>query len=142
MQGECHKFCCTYDAAAAHAAHTHRQEEAIQLVAAKDKACQSSQVSMRDPGGGGGGHEGEAHHPLHERGVLHKDCRLFLPGGHCLFWCGSLCTGISYRSYAEHMRRLVTRAWSMTPPPNSSSFVLGGHYVLRCCTLPSPSTNR
>ncbi|KAA6425819.1 MAG: hypothetical protein FRX49_04194 [Trebouxia sp. A1-2] len=48
------------------AAHTHRQEEAIQLVAAKDKTCQSSQISMRDPGGGGGGHEGEAHHPLHE----------------------------------------------------------------------------
>ena len=88
-------FDCTYDAAAAHAAHTHRQEEAIQLVAAKDKACQSSQVSMRDPAGGGGGHEGEAHHPLHEGAVLPKDCCLLLPAGHCLFWCRSLCTGIN-----------------------------------------------
>ncbi len=141
MQVDCNEFECTYDAAAAHAAHTHRQEEAIQLVAAKDKACQSSQVSMRDPGGGGGGHEGEAHHPLHEGGVLPKDCCLFLPGGHCLFWCCSLCTGISYLSYAEQMRCLATRAWSMSPRQCSSSFVLGGQYVLRCCTLPSPSTN-
>lgn len=121
--------------AAAHAAHTHRQEEAIQLVAAKDKTCQSSQISMRDPGGGGGGHEGEAHHPLHEGGVLPEDSCLFLPGGHCLFWCCSLCTGTSSLSYAEHIRCFVSRACSMSPPQCSSSFVLGEHHVLQRCTV-------
>ena len=115
MQGECHKFCCTYDAAAAHAAHTHRQEEAIQLVATKDKACQGSQVSMRDPGGGGGGHEGEAHHPLHEGGVLPKDSCLFLPAGHCLFWCRSLCTDISFLSHAEHMHGVANERTQVMP---------------------------
>lgn len=55
---------------------THRHEEAIGLVCAKQKACQGCKVFEGDPGCWGGGHQGKSYCPLHEGGVSHEDSSL------------------------------------------------------------------